>query len=323
MPPSSRRRKTLPTSLSKCCAKIRTLGSSMALFSVVIVDRQIDHAVGPERRAAGERPALDPRVGDENLLHVLELRADQTCARERERRLRIGVALDVVQIHAAVGRELRMHDRGLKPARLEARDGPAAERLRRQHAVMDEAHAARELGDERIAVGREREVARAREPFGNRHEAHAEQIARRALALRLAVRRARARHPRVEHERVGRRRRGSNRGRRRTFAAPLYEDEQQRQRQPSKCGSAHAFLPLPRSAALQTRYFQGPRAIMCCAQSTSRSCGTRLSSQRRLRSVIVERKTMAARLVKPEITRLSPAAKAGRIRRRPRTPVVP
>ena len=80
---------------------------------------------------------------------------------------------------------------------------------------MDEAHAARQLGDERIAVGREREVARAREPFGDRHEAHAEQVARRALALRLAVWRAGARNPRVEHERVGwRRRRSARDGRR-------------------------------------------------------------------------------------------------------------
>ena len=65
--------------------------------------------------------------------------------------------------------------------------------------------AARVLGDQQVAVRRERDVARALEPFGDGDEPHAEQLAGRALALRLAVRRARSRHPRVEHERVGRR----------------------------------------------------------------------------------------------------------------------
>ena len=42
---------------------------------VVIVDRQVDHAVGPEHGAARDRPTLNPVVGLEHLADVGELRA--------------------------------------------------------------------------------------------------------------------------------------------------------------------------------------------------------------------------------------------------------
>ena len=56
----------------------------------VIVERQIDHAVRPERSAARDRPALNPGVGLEDLLHVDERRAvePRPCERERRHRLR-------------------------------------------------------------------------------------------------------------------------------------------------------------------------------------------------------------------------------------------
>ena len=58
----------MPTSLSEMLREDPHARVVDGVVSVVIVDRQVDHAVGPERGAAGERAALDPRVGDENLL---------------------------------------------------------------------------------------------------------------------------------------------------------------------------------------------------------------------------------------------------------------
>ena len=227
----------------------------------MIVHRQIDHAVGPERCAARHRPARNPGVELEYLLHLEKCCAVEPRACERARHHPIGGFLDVVQVHKAVRCELRVHDDRPQWAGVDARGGPACERLGREQPVTHDAHvsrvllvgriaargiscAARALGDQEIALRRERDVARAREPFGDRNEAHAEQLAGRALALWLAIRRARSRHPRVEHERIGRRGRrrwargriGARRRRRargrigRCRRAPLRESEQQRQR---------------------------------------------------------------------------------------------
>src|SRR5205814_9454244 len=99
-------------------------------------------------------------------------------------------------------------------AGLDAGCRPTRERLGREHAVAYDPHVTglpldglvaaarfprgnRELGDQELTVWRERDVARTPEPFGDRDEAHTEQLARRAPTLRLAVPRATAPHPPV------------------------------------------------------------------------------------------------------------------------------
>ncbi len=194
---------------------------------VVIVQRQVDHAVRTECGAACHRPALHPAVRFEDLLNLDQRRAVEPRACECEGGHRLGAILDVVQIHEAVRSELRMHDDRLQRRGVEARCGPTCKRLGHERAAAHQAHAAglrrdcclrrdwrggvrrraraaHQLGDQEVAVRCERDVARAREPLGYGDEAHAEQLAGRALALRLAVRRARARHPGVEHERAAR-----------------------------------------------------------------------------------------------------------------------
>ena len=178
----------------------------------MIVDGEIDHAVGPERRATRDRPALHPRIGDEDLPHVRECCAFEAGARERERRHLVSAVFHVVEIDAAIGRELRMHDRGLERAGLDTRDRPAHKRLGQEHAAAHQTHAPRQLGDHDPAIWRKCDVARATQAVGDRHETHAKEVSRRALALWLAIRRARSRDPGVEHERDGGqrlRRRGS------------------------------------------------------------------------------------------------------------------
>ena len=153
-----------------------------------------------------------------------------------------------------------MHGDGLQVRGLDARRGPARERLRRELAVAHDAHAVRELGDQQIAVRHERDVARIRQAFGDRHEPHAKQLAGRALALRLAVRRARARHPRVEHERIGRRRRrcgARSRARRRALHARLHERERQQQRiEVANVSMLMRFRLCRVGGEFQSRYFQ-------------------------------------------------------------------
>ena len=204
----------------------RLAAAVLAVVLEVIVHREIDRAVGPEHRAARHRAARNPGVGDEQLLHVEQRIAVEPRARKRTREHAVRAFLHVVEVHEVVRRELRVH--GDRPQRsgVDARRRPTRERRGCEHAAVHDPHVARfaldrliagrgitgrlrELRDQQIAVRRERDVARAPQAFRYGHEPHAEQLAGRALALRLAVRRARPRHPCVEHERVRRRRRWS------------------------------------------------------------------------------------------------------------------
>jgi hypothetical protein len=123
-----------PTKLKR---EQRLVAAVTAVVLDVIVDREIDHAVGAERRAPGHRPAGNPRVGLEDLPHIAQRIALEPCARERAPEL-VAALLDVVQIDEPVRGELRMHDYGLQRAGTVCNEntlcparGPTATRCRR------------------------------------------------------------------------------------------------------------------------------------------------------------------------------------------------
>src|SRR5690606_27436142 len=121
--------------------------------------------------------------GFEDFLEIDERVVDETRARQGAAG-HLAALLDVVEIDESIAFELRVHDDRLQRARLDARRGPARERLRCQHAAAQDAYLrlpglhrqiagggrrrrVLELGDQKIAVRRERHVAWAREALGD------------------------------------------------------------------------------------------------------------------------------------------------------------
>ena len=121
----------------------------------MVVHGQIDHAVGAEGRAPRHRPAGNPRVGLEDLLHVEQRVAVEPRASERASQ-HVTALLDVVEVHQPIRSKLRMHDDGLQRTGLDTRRRPARERHRSQRAAAHDAHLSFAALDRLIAGRRQR-----------------------------------------------------------------------------------------------------------------------------------------------------------------------
>ena len=121
---------------------------------VAIADRQVDHPVGTDLRAAGRRSRA-PGVGDEYVLDALELRPVEMAARERDRRVAAIALLDVRDEEQAVACEIGMQHDGVHAASAQRVGRPAGYRLRIELAATDDAQIARQLRHEIVGCCRE------------------------------------------------------------------------------------------------------------------------------------------------------------------------
>ena len=148
--------------LSSCAA---------AAEAVAVADADVQRLVGAELHAARERRArVLPCVGDEDLLHVDELRAVQAAARHAER-LELVVALQVRDVHEPIRREVGVHDDAVQDV-VAGRRRRSPNRIGQQLAALDHAQLAVALGDEQIRGARnEHEVPRRDEAIGHERDA--------------------------------------------------------------------------------------------------------------------------------------------------------
>ena len=177
---------------------VRTELLRVAADAIAIADRDVEGLVLAEEHAAGEVAAGFPRVGDEDLLHVAEHVALEEPARDRQRRALLA-GLRIRDVDEPVLREVGMD--GDEVQRVVALSGgaaccPAAEprcrrrphRLRRQHAVADDAQRAASLGhQDRVRIG-EGEAPRVEQSRGHRHHANLAALHVEDLRARVARR---------------------------------------------------------------------------------------------------------------------------------------
>ncbi len=121
----------------------RLVPAVLSVVLDVIVHRQIDHAVGPKDGAARHRPTRHPGVDFEYLLYIEERRALEPRPSERARQHVVGTYLDVVEVNEAVRSKLGVHDDRPERTRVDTRRWPTRERCSLEHAVTNDAHAAR------------------------------------------------------------------------------------------------------------------------------------------------------------------------------------
>src|SRR6188508_3116481 len=137
---------------------------------VAVADRQVDHPVGPDFRATRGR-ARAPRSGDEDVLDAIELRAVETAARERDRRVAAIALLDVRNVEQTVACEIGMQHYGVHAASAQLVRGPARYRLRIELAAANDAEIAGELSDEIVVAARQkRQMPRPHEPVHDRDD---------------------------------------------------------------------------------------------------------------------------------------------------------
>ena len=155
---------------------------------IAVADGQIEHTVGPDLGAARGR-ARAPRVGDEDFRDVLERRAVEAAARERDRRVAAVALFHVREVEQAVTLEVRMqHDR-VQAARAQRIRGPARDRCRVELAAAHDAQVSGKLRHEKVGAARQkRQVPRPHESVRDRDDVNPHEIARGAAAVRRAVR---------------------------------------------------------------------------------------------------------------------------------------
>jgi hypothetical protein len=140
-----------------------------------------------------------PRVGHEHVRHILERRAVETAARERDRGVPAVALFHVREIQQSVAREVRMQHDGVHAACVQRIRRPAGDRFRIEFAAAHDAHISGKLRHEHVGATRqERHVPGAHESVRDRHDVNSHELARGAATVQLAVRRTRARRVSVE-----------------------------------------------------------------------------------------------------------------------------
>ncbi len=122
--------------------------------TVVIVEGQVHHAVGPEFGARGNRSAHHPSLGHEQLRDVAHRGVLQLTAGEGDGGEAIRAALHVAEVDEMILLEARMHEHRLQAPRLERRGRPPVHHNRFALAGAQEAQRAWSLSNQQVAAAR-------------------------------------------------------------------------------------------------------------------------------------------------------------------------